>query len=174
MLMPMDVPSGTALELKLETPVASDTSKVEDTVRATVAKPVVVAGMTVIPVGAPVTGTVTAVERSGRVKGRASVSIRFNRVVVAATPYNIRTATYVRQAEATKGEDAKKIAIGTGAGAAIGAIAGGKKGAAIGAGVGGGAGTGAVLATRGEEVQIPAGATVRTTIQETVRITAPM
>lgn len=173
-MMAMDVPSGTALELKLETPVASDTSKVEDTVRATVAKPVVVSGMTVIPVGAPVSGTIVAAERSGRVKGRASVSIRFNRVVVAGTSYNIRTAAIVREAEATKGEDAKKIGIGAGAGAAIGAIAGGKKGAAIGAGVGGGAGTGAVLATRGEEVRIPAGATVRTTIQETVRITAPM
>jgi hypothetical protein len=173
-MMAMDVPSGTALELKLETPVASETSEVEDTVRATVAKPVVVSGMTVIPAGAPVTGTVIAAERSGRVKGRASVSIRFNRVVVAATPYNIRTATIVRRAEATKGEDAKKIAIGAGAGAAIGAIAGGKKGAAIGAGIGGGAGTGTVLATRGEEVSVPAGEIVRTTIQETVRITAPM
>lgn len=173
-MMAMDVPSGTALELKLETPVASETSKVEDTVRATVAKPVVVSGMTVIPVGAPVTGTVIAAERSGRVKGRASVSLRFNRVVVAGTPYNIRTANIVRRAEATKGEDAKKIAIGAGAGAAVGAIAGGKKGAAIGAGVGGGAGTGAVLATRGEEVSLPAGEIVRTTIQETVRITAAM
>jgi hypothetical protein len=173
-LMPMDVPAGTPLELKLETAVASDTSKVEQTVRATVARPVVVSGMTVIPVGAPVTGTVTAVERSGRVKGRASVAIRFNRVVVAGTPYDIRTARIVREAEATKGEDAKKIAIGAGAGAAIGAITGGKKGAAIGAGAGGGAGTGVVLATRGEEVRLPAGSTVTTTIQETVRITAPM
>jgi hypothetical protein len=56
----------------------------------------------------------------------------------------------------------------------IGAIAGGGKGAAIGAGVGGAAGTGAVLATRGKEVAIPAGATLRTEITETVRIIMPM
>jgi hypothetical protein len=174
MMMPMDVPSGTELSLILETPVSSDTSKPEETVRARVATPVVVSGMTVIPEGAPVSGTVVAAERSGRVKGRASVAIRFNRVTVAKTPYTINTARIVREAEATKGEDATKIGIGAGAGAAIGAIAGGKKGAAIGAGVGGGAGTGAVLATRGKEITIPAGATLRTTIQETVRITAPM
>lgn len=173
-MMPMDVPSGTELSLILETPVSSETAKPEQTVRARVAKPVVVAGMTVIPEDAPVTGTVVAADRAGRVKGRASVTLRFNRVTVASTPYTINTARIVRQAEATKGEDAKKIGIGAGAGAAIGAIAGGKKGAAIGAGIGGGAGTGAVLATRGEEVTIPAGATLRTTIQETVRITAPM
>jgi hypothetical protein len=173
-MMPMDVPAGTPLELKLETSVASNTSKVEDQVRATVAKPVVVSGMTAIPAGSVVTGTVVAAEESGRVKGRANIAIRFNRLVVANTPYTITTARIVREAPATKGEDAKKIAIGAGVGTAIGAIAGGKKGAAIGAGVGGGAGTGAVLATRGEEVRLPAGSTVRTTIQETVRITAPM
>ena len=173
-MMPMDVPSGTELNLVLETPVSSETSKAEQTVRGRVATPVIISGMTVIAEGAPVTGTVVAVERSGRVKGRASITLRFNRVTVASTPYTINTARIVRQAEATKGEDATKIGIGAGAGAAIGAIAGGKKGAAIGAGVGGGAGTGAVLATRGKEITIPSGASLRTTIQETVRITAPM
>lgn len=102
------------------------------------------------------------------------MALRFNRVTVASTPYTISTARILRQAEATKSEDATKIAIGAGVGTAIGAIAGGKKGASIGAGIGGGAGTGAVLATRGKEVTIPAGATLRTTIQETVNITAPM
>jgi hypothetical protein len=173
-MMAMDVPSGTPLHLTLETAVSSETATPEQAVRARVAKPVVISGMTVIPEGAPVTGTVVAAERSGRVKGRASIAIRFNSVTVANTPYRISTARIAREAEATKGEDATKIGIGAGAGAAIGAIAGGKKGAAIGAGVGGGAGTGAVLATRGQEVTIPAGATLRTTIQETVSISAPM
>ncbi len=174
MLMEMEVPSGTALVLTLDTAVSSETARPEQTVRATVAKPIVVAGMTVIPEGAPVSGTVVAVERSGRVKGRASIALRFDEVTVAKTPYKISTARIAREAEATKGEDAKKIGIGAGVGTAIGAIAGGKKGAAIGAAVGGGAGTGAVLATRGDEVAIAAGTTLKTTIQETVTITAPM
>ncbi len=173
-MMLMDVPSGTELVLTLDTAVSSETAKPEQPVRATVAKPVVISGMTVIPEGAPVTGTVVAAERSGRVKGRASIALRFNEVTVAKTPYKIATARIAREAEATKGEDAKKIGIGAGVGTAIGAVAGGKKGAAIGAAVGGGAGTGAVLATRGEEVTIPAGTTLKTTIQETVRINAEM
>ena len=173
-MMEMEVPSGTDLILTLETGVSSETATVEQRVRARVAKPVVVSGMTVVPEGASVTGTVVSAERSGRVKGRASIALRFNEVTVANTDYKISTARIIRVAEATKGEDAKKIGIGAGVGTAIGAIAGGKKGAAIGAGIGGGAGAGAVLATRGEEVDIPAGATLRTTIQETVRINAPM
>ncbi len=107
-------------------------------------------------------------------KGRASVTIRFNRVVVANTPYVIRTARISREAEATKGEDAKKVGIGAGAGAIIGGIAGGKKGAAIGGAVGAGAGTGTVLATKGDEVTLDAGTTVRTTLEEPVTINAPM
>jgi hypothetical protein len=172
--MAMDVAAGTPLEITLETAVASDTSKVEDTVRGKVARPVVVSGMTAIPAGAPVKGTVVAVERSGKVKGRASIALRFNEVMVGNTPYRIQTTRIVRQAEATKGEDAKKIGIGAGIGTAIGAIAGGKKGALIGAGVGGGAGTATVMATRGNEVRISAGSTLRTKIDESVRVTAPM
>jgi hypothetical protein len=172
--MPMDVPSGTDLVLTLETAVSSETAKADQPVRAKVAKPVVIGGMEVIPAGATVTGAVVSAERAGRVKGRASVALRFNEVIVMNTPYRIATERISRLAEATKGEDAAKIGIATGVGTAIGAIAGGKKGAAIGAGVGGGAGTGVVLATRGEEVTIPAGATLRTKITETVRIIMPM
>ena len=162
--MPMDVPSGTELVLTLETPVSSETAKPDQPVRARVARPVSVGGMEVIPEGATVTGAVVAAERSGRVKGRASIALRFNEVVVLNTPYKIATSRISRTAAATKGEDAKKIGIGAGVGTAIGAIAGGKKGAAIGAGIGGGAGTGAVLATRGDEVTIPSGTTLRTEI----------
>ena len=172
--MPMDVPAGTDLVLTLETAVSSETAKVDQPVRATVAQPVVVSGMTVIPEGAAVTGAVVAAERSGRVKGRASIALRFNEVTVMNTPYRISTERIAREAEATKGEDAKKIGIGAGVGTAIGAIAGGKKGAAIGAGIGGAAGAGAVVATRGKEVGISAGTTLKTTITDSVRILAPM
>lgn len=62
-MMAMDVPSGTELSLILETAVSSETAKPEQTVHARVAKPVVIAGMTIIPEGAPVTGTVVSAER---------------------------------------------------------------------------------------------------------------
>jgi hypothetical protein len=111
---------------------------------------------------------VTAVERSGRVKGRAHIAYRFNALTHDGERYDIDTAPLSHEAEATKGEDATKIAIGAGAGAAIGALLGGGDGAAKGAAIGGAAGTGAVLATRGEEVRLGPGATV------TTRLTAPL
>lgn len=162
------LPEGTQLPLRLRSAVASDANKVEDTVRAELREAVTVDGITAFPAGAELSGVVTEVERSGRVKGRARISYRFNALNHAGESYEVATAPISHEAEATKGEDATKIAIGAGAGAAIGAVLGGGSGAAKGAAIGGAAGTGAVLATRGEEVRLGPGASVNT------RLTAPL
>jgi hypothetical protein len=162
------LPEGTSLPLRLRSAVASDTSRVEDAVRAELREAVVVNGKTVLPAGTELAGFVTAAERSGRVKGRARVAYRFDTLTHGGERYDITTALLSHQAEATKGEDATKIAVGAGAGAAIGAILGGGDGAAKGAAIGGAAGTGAVLATRGEEIRLGPGASV------TTRLTAPL
>jgi hypothetical protein len=162
------LPQGTTLPLRLRSAVASDTSRVEDSVRAELREAVVVNGATVLPAGTELAGVVTEAERSGRVKGRARVGYRFNTLTFDGERYDIATAPLAHEAEATKGEDATKIAVGAGAGAAIGAILGGGDGAAKGAAIGGAAGTGAVLATRGEEIRLGPGASV------TTRLTAPL
>jgi hypothetical protein len=166
------IPSGTTLRLDLASAVSSDGSKVEDAVHATLRQPVSIDGKTVLPTGTELNGAVTEVERSGRVKGRAHVAYRFTSLRYDSERYDIATARISHQAQATKGEDAKKIGIGAGVGAAVGAIFGGGSGAAKGAAIGGGAGTGAVLATRGKEVRLGPGANVSTTLTEplTVRV----
>jgi len=164
----VSIPDGTALRLDLATPVASDTSNVEDVVRATLRAAVTVNGTTVLPAGAELSGIVTDVERSGRVKGRARVAYRFTSVRNGADRYTIQTAPIVHEAQGTKREDAKKIGIGAGIGAAVGAVIGGGDGAAKGAAIGGAGGTGVVLSTRGKEVRLGAGANV------TTHLTAPL
>jgi hypothetical protein len=171
--MPIDVPSGTDLVLTLDTPVSSETAKVDQPVRAKVAKPVVVAGHEVIPEGATVTGAVVAAERAGRVKGRARVAFRFSSLRYDGERYRIETDAIEQLGEATKGEDAKKIGIGAGVGAAIGAIAGGGSGAAKGAAIGAGAGTGVVLATRGKDVRLEPGTEIETRLAAPLAIRVP-
>lgn len=168
------VPSGTTLSLKLQSSVASDTSKAEDKVRATLNKPIVVDGATAIPAGAQVSGTVLEAKESGRVQGRASIALRFDRLDAWKETYSIHTARIAREAESTKGDDAKKVGIGAGAGALVGALAGGKKGAAIGGLVGAGAGTGVVMATKGEEIRLAAGTVVNTTLADALKVTVPI
>ena len=111
-------------------------------------------------------------ERSGKVKGRAHVAVRFDTITPRGDDerYRIRTVAVQRTAPATKKKDAVKIGGGAAGGAIIGAIVGGKKGAAIGTAVGGGAGTAAVLATRGDEVHLPRGSALTLRLSEPVTI----
>ena len=162
------IPSGTTLRLSLSSAVGSDTSRVEEPVKATLRSPVTLNGQVVLPAGSEVTGVVTNAEGSGRVKGRARIAMRFSSVRANGESYDIRTSGYAQEAAATKKQDAEKIAIGAGAGAALGAILGGGSGAAKGAAIGGGAGTGVVLATKGKEVRLGPGANV------TTKLTAPL
>ena len=168
------IPSGTTVNLTLETAVGSDSSRIEDTVRAKVSKPIMIGGLTAVPAGSEAVGSVTGAEQSGKVKGLASISMRFNRLTAWDETQDISTAGISRQAATTKKKDATKIGIGAGAGAVIGAIAGGKKGAAIGTAVGAGGGTGVVLATRGEEVRLGAGTPLRTTLREPLTVRVPV
>ena len=162
------LPAGTALSLRMTSAVASDSSRVEEPVHAELRAPVTVNHETVLPAGAEVNGVVTDVARSGRVKGRARVAYRFTSVRAHGETYEMKTAAITHEARATKGKDARNVAIGAGVGAALGAVFGGGSGAAKGAAVGGAGGVGYDLATRGEEVHIAPGAPV------TVRLTAPL
>ena len=175
MFTDVTVPSGTTLAIELETSHSADTSRVEDAVRGVLRRALVVDGVEVVPAGAALTGHVTAADRAGRVKGRARLVLRFSSVVIDDSDTAITTAAIAREAAATKKADAAKIGIGAGAGAVIGAIAGGKKGAVVGGAVGAGAGTGVVLATRGDDVTLAAGARVSTTLSQSlvVRVRLP-
>lgn len=157
----------------LTTPLNSGTARVADRVEATLAEPVSGGGAEVLPSGSTLTGTVTAAEDSGKVKGPASITVHFTRVTTAGR--EVRSdidAVYSETAEPTKGADATKIGIGAGAGAAIGGLLGGKGGAANGAAIGGGAGTAVVLGTKGKEVDHPAGARLTVRLRKELDVPA--
>jgi len=166
------LPAGTRLQIVLDTGVGSDTSRVEEAVQGHLSSPVVVHGDTVLAQGTRVGGVVTSAERSGKVKGRAHIAVRFDTITPRGDDdrYRIRTAAVQRTAASTKKKDAVKVGGGAAGGAIIGAIVGGKKGAAIGTAVGGGAGTAAVLSTRGDEVHLPKGSALTLRLSEPVTI----
>lgn len=164
------VPNGTTLSLSLMTPIASDTSAVDEPVRAELAEAVAVDGRDVLPIGTQVEGYVTDVDRSGRVTGRATITFRLTTISVGGERYELQAAPVSQMAPATRGEDARTIGVGAGAGALIGGLLGGADGAAKGAAVGGGAGTGVVLATRGDEVRLGAGAPVVTELTSALAV----
>jgi hypothetical protein len=167
------VPDGTKLTVRLETAVASDTSRVEDPIDARLVEPVSVDGREVLPVGAMLKGVVSEVQASGKVKGRASLGLRFTSIASDGETYAI-SGHIGAEAPSTKQKDAEKIGIPAVGGAIIGAIIGGKKGAAIGAVVGGGAGTAVVLTTPGEEIRWPRGTNVAFALGRDVDVKLPI
>jgi hypothetical protein len=164
------VPAGTVLPLELQSTVASDTSRVEDPVRATLRRSITVHGVSVLPAGSAVAGHVTQAARSAKVKGRARIAFRFNSIDLPGEGgrMTIQTGTVARVAPGTKKRDTAEIGGAAAGGAIIGGILGGGKGAAKGAAIGGAAGTGVVLNQRGKEVRLPAGTAI------SVKLTSPL
>src|SRR5262249_5492306 len=117
-------------------------------------------------------GVVADATRSGRVKGRAHVSLRFDSVTQADSEerYTIRADAIERTAAATKKKDAVKVGLPAVGGAVVGGLLGGKKGALIGGAAGGGAGAAVVMSTRGEEVELPRGTTLTLRLAEPVTV----
>ena len=152
---PVIIPAGTELNVVLSDPLNSGKNKAGDEFSANLAAPVYVNTKTILERGDKLQGKVLAAEGSGRVSGKASMSIALTGVMHNGKMVPIETKEIATIAESSTGRDAGIVGGGAGVGALIGAIAGGKKGAAVGAAVGGAGGTGAVLATKGKEVDFP-------------------
>lgn len=167
------VSADTPLKLRLSTSVSSATSSVEDPVEAELAESVMIDGVTVMPSGSSVRGHVTSAESSGKVKGRSSLALRFDSIVVGGERYPL-DARFARTAESTRSKDVQKVAIPAAVGAIIGAIIGDRKGAAIGAAAGGGAGAAIVLSTTGPEIVLDRGSVLSLQAGRTVDVRVPI
>lgn len=166
---PLSLPAGTVVKIRTTTALSTKSHKTGDTFAASLAEPLIAGGRVIAPKGAAVQGLIADSDPGGRVKGRARLAVRLSGIETApGRMLPIQTNVYRVVARATKRQDAMKIGIGSGAGAAIGALAGGGAGAAIGAAAGAGAGTGYVLATRGEP------ATIRSEALLSFRLASPV
>jgi hypothetical protein len=162
------IPADSVIGLQVESAVTTERAKLEDQVRARVTRDVKVRDQVAIPAGARAEGSVTLVERGGRLKDQARLGIRFHTIVLAdGTRLPINTETIYREGESPARESAAKIGGAAVGGAVLGAIFGGKKGAVIGSTVGAAGGGVAVAASEPNAATLPAGSTV------TVRVAAP-
>ncbi len=163
------LPAGTVVPVRFETTISSASSRPEDKVLAVVRENVLDAdGGIVIPAGSELRGRVVSAQRAGKVKGRSYLAVSFDSVEVHGRVHRVSTNRLGVQGRSGAKKDAAIIGGGTGAGALVGAIADGKGGAAKGALIGGATGTGVVLATRGPEVVIPAGARYRVRLADSL------
>ena len=145
------LPSGTAVKMKLETTLATFSSKAGDPFSARVSEAVVMDGKTVIPIGTTIEGRVTKTSEPRRIAGKPTIAIFPENMVLpngdrftlnaSLIDTNRRHGTDVDTEGRFKGDgvDAKdltEIGIGTGGGMIIGGLAGGGKGLLIGGAIG--------------------------------------
>src|SRR5262249_11745406 len=142
-------------------------ARVEDRIEARVTREVRVGDTVAIPAGSRVIGSVTFVERGGKVKERASLGIRFDTLISPdGTRVPMRTETIYRSGDGPTGP--QRIGGGAAAGRLLGAVLGGARGAAIGAPAGAGAGVAATQAGDRSAAIFAAGTPI------TVRILSPL
>ena len=165
---PNEIPVGTEFDVRLQTPLSSATSQVEDRFEATTIVDLTDAnGHVIVPAGSTMRGVVSAVNKAGRIERKGSLQVAFDRVTIKGRSYPIRaTVTQALESEGIKGE-AGKIGIGAGAGAILGAILGGAKGALAGILIGGG---GTIAATEGKDVELPAGTLLRVRLDTPINL----
>ncbi len=151
---PMTVPELTAIHVTLDQAVTSNQNRPGDHFEATVARPVVIDGKTVIPQGARAEGLVVDAKHSGRLKGRARLQLALQSVAVNGQTYDIRTTASPRVGGNHKKRNWAWIGGGAGGGALIGAVAGGGEGALIGGPVGAAAGTTVAVLTGKKDIKL--------------------
>jgi len=170
------IPNGTQLVAVLNTNLSTQNARDNDRFTMTVRSPSQYEGATI-------DGYVTNVNRSGRVTGRADMTLNFDSLRLpnggnyrfAGIVEGIRTPDgqnvridnegAVREEDSQTNKTVTRTAIGTAVGAIIGAIASGGKGAAIGAVIGAGAGAGSVYVQGRNDLELNTGTevTIRTT-----------
>ena len=159
--------AGHVITIRTTRDLSTKTANTGDPFSAILEAPIAVEGWVVAAPGAKVDGRIVEVDKGGRVKGKANISIELTILTIAdGRKVEIVTSPVSSEAAANKGKNAAKVGIGAGAGAAVGAIAGGGQGAAIGALVGGGAGA----AMRGEAAEIAAETVVSFELRSPVTI----
>ena len=156
---PNEIPVGTEFDVRLQNPLSSRTSEVEDRFEATTLVDLHDdRGRVMVPAGAVMRGIVSSVNRATRMDRKGGLTVAFDRATINGRNYPIRaTVSQALESEGIMGEKTK-IGIGAGAGAIIGAILGGTKGALAGILIGGG---GTIVATEGKDVELPSGTVLR-------------
>ncbi|HEY3826412.1 MAG TPA: hypothetical protein VGL82_17730 [Bryobacteraceae bacterium] len=149
------VPADTSVVVRMIDAVNSDTARLGETFRASLAEPIYVNGQEAIPRGADVTTRLVTDQKSGKIEGRTVLTLALSTITINGRPMDVTSSDVQTESSSRGKRSAGVIGGATALGAIVGAIAGGGKGAAIGAGSGAAVGTGAEVLTNGQKVRIP-------------------
>ncbi|HEX6879607.1 MAG TPA: hypothetical protein VF135_04515 [Terriglobales bacterium] len=192
----VEIPPGTHVLLRLRSAVSTSTAREGDGVYLEAAFPVAADGRIVVPEGTAFEGRIVSAKRSGRMRGRATLQVRIERMIYASgyvvafqsavqsTPgsegQSVTDDRGTIRADSTRGKDALLATgaalaggyAGTATGALVGTLAdrSPRVGGAVGGGTGAALGLIAVLAMRGKEIRLEPGDMTEIVLQAPVTI----
>ena len=161
----ISVPVGTSLKVRLNETLSSKGSRVGDRFTVTALDPVKYNEATI-------EGHISSIDKSGKIKGRTSMNLDFDRIIMpdgrSGILHGYVSRVYGEDSDIADNEGGvesgsrtkqavKRGGIGAAAGAIIGGIAGGGKGAAIGLLIGGAGGVGSLAVKGSKELKLENG-----------------
>lgn len=168
----VELPAGTNLAVRMIEAVDSEKSTVGQTFKASLMEAVNLPGTTqvVLPRGSDVVVKLVNAKESGKLTGKAELTLSLWSVKVGDRVIDVDTQTITKESDSRGAKTATMAGGGAVLGAVIGGLAGGGKGAAIGAAAGAGAGTGVEAMTKGQHVVIPSETRLTFVLDNSVKI----
>ena len=158
---------GTEFDVRLQTPLNSGTSKVEQRFEATTILDYRVREDVVVPAGSLLRGFVSSVKPAGKIDRQGSLTLSFDEAVINQAHMRVR-ASVLQALDGKTAQDNTRIGVGAAVGAILGAVIGGGKGALVGVLVGGG---GTMASTEGADVDLPVGTILRIRLDQPLDVT---
>jgi type IV secretion system protein VirB10 len=180
---PIVIAKGTVIPVELLNRLSTKNLEGGENIYTRTIFPVTINNEIVIPVGTNIQGKIQAVERPGKVKGKASLTLSFQTMILpngvtvpiygglGGSDEGHREGENTVKGESTTGKDAGDIAKAGAGGGVVGAVVrGDRRGAAVGAGIGAGIGLASVLMTRGEDLTLPKGTALEVVLEENLEL----
>jgi uncharacterized membrane protein len=179
------VPEGTRISLQLKDGISTKTNDEGDPFKAIITEPVYVGERIVIPKGSYVTGSISRIQRPGRFKGKALMTLLFQSISITGRAQDLAIVASLAavekmgintegtiEGESSEGRDAARVLTPALIGAGIGGLTGGRRSAGIGAGVGAVVGLATVFTSRGKDIEIPRGSAMDIVLDRALSIPA--
>jgi hypothetical protein len=166
--------AGTDFVTALQSTIDTGKNKVGDKISLRTQEDVRVNEVTVVPAGSTINGEVTHIDPAGRVAGGAELTLRFVELVIPnGKSYSISATPLRLEGKGDAKESALEVGGGAVAGGILGAVLGGKGDIAKGAAAGAVVGTGVAVATKGNQIVLPAGQKIKVSLDGPVTIAIP-
>jgi hypothetical protein len=153
---PVVAPAGSVLRVRLNQTLDTERSRPGDRFTGVLDSPIVADGKEILPKGTIVNGHVLIAHPSGRLKGRAALSLRLDSCEFDGRDVGLTSGTVTRVSGRHRKRNWILVGGGSGTGALIGGLVAGPVGALAGAGSGAAAGVAGAAITGKKDVSMPA------------------